>query len=106
MGLFVKAPLAIVKDVEGKFHHVYEGAPVSFEADKEHLKMLLNDGILGEVEEAAPVEEESSNGAPKGNASREEWAAYATSKGAPEDETKPVDEGGLKQTELRDKYGK
>lgn len=47
-----------------------------------------------------------STATPKGNASREEWAAYALSVGASEDETRPVEEGGLKQTELRDKYGK
>lgn len=50
--------------------------------------------------------DESSEDAPKGNASRDEWAEYAKSKGAPEDETKPVEEGGLKQAELRDKYAK
>lgn len=49
----------------------------------------------------APVDE-----APKGNASREEWAAYAATKGAPEEETRPVDEGGLKHADLKDKYGK
>lgn len=43
--------------------------------------------------------------APAGNASRDDWAAYATSKGATQEETKPVDEGGLSRDDLRAKYG-
>lgn len=43
--------------------------------------------------------------APPGNASRDEWAEYAASQGAPEEETKPVDEGGLTRDALREKYG-
>lgn len=42
---------------------------------------------------------------PKGNASREDWAAYATKKGAPEEETKPVEDGGLSRDDLKAKYG-
>lgn len=42
---------------------------------------------------------------PDGNASRDEWVAYAKSKGAPEDETKPKDDGGLGRDALREKYG-
>lgn len=57
-----------------------------------------------EVETAVAPEVEVRSEAPKGNASRDEWAAYAANKGAPEEETRPVEEGGLKQTELREKY--
>lgn len=42
---------------------------------------------------------------PRGADSREKWVAYARTKGAPEDELRPVDDGGLKRDELRDKYG-
>lgn len=55
-----------------------------------------------EVDKRQPPAED----APKGNASRDEWAAWATKQGAPDEETRPTDEGGLKQAELRDKYGK
>jgi hypothetical protein len=41
---------------------------------------------------------------PKGNASREEWATYARSKGAPESEL-AEDGSGLSRDELREKYG-
>lgn len=57
---------------------------------------------VGELDQPDPPVDE----APKGNASRDEWAAYAASKGAPEEETRPVDEGGLKHADLKDKYGK
>lgn len=61
---------------------------------------VVDDG----VETAVAPEAEQRSDAPKGNASRDEWAAYAASLGAPEEETKPVEDGGLKQTELREKY--
>jgi hypothetical protein len=60
------------------------------------------------VEKAVVSEGEQRSGdeAPKGNASREEWAAYAKDeKGAPEEETRPVEEGGLGRDDLRAKYG-
>jgi hypothetical protein len=53
----------------------------------------------------AAVDAASAGGKPRGNASRADWAAYAGSQGAPEDETKPVEEGGLSQSDLRAKYG-
>lgn len=42
---------------------------------------------------------------PGGSASREDWAAYAQTKGATEDELKAPGEGGLTRDQLRDKYG-
>jgi hypothetical protein len=60
--------------------------------------------VADDVEYAVTAEAEKRGEAPKGNASRDEWAAYAKELGAPEEETRPVEEGGLKQTELREKY--
>lgn len=103
MGYAVTAPLVIVADDTGQMHHVYTGGRLPANADEKHVQQLLDDGLVEKVEadaDAPPADE-----APKGNASREEWAAYAATKGAPEEETRPVDEGGLKQTELREKYG-
>jgi hypothetical protein len=59
------------------------------------------------VEKAVPpaTEQRSGDEAPKGNASRDEWAAYAASKGAPDEETQPVEDGGLGRDDLRAKYG-
>jgi hypothetical protein len=45
------------------------------------------------------------DGKPAGNASRDDWAAYAATKGAPEEETRAQDEGGLSRDDLRAKYG-
>lgn len=42
---------------------------------------------------------------PKGNASREEWAAYAKSKGASDEEVGPVEDGGFNRDDLRAQYG-
>lgn len=42
--------------------------------------------------------------APKKNAARDAWAAYAGDQGAPQEETKPQDEGGLSRADLIKKY--
>jgi len=42
---------------------------------------------------------------PAGNAKRDDWAEFARSKGAPEEELVPPEEGGLTRAELIDKYG-
>ena len=73
--------------------------------------------VFGDFYAARQAKESSDEGAsdselaeqpavkPKGNASRDAWAAYATAQGASEDETRPEDEGGLSRDALRDKYG-
>lgn len=99
----VTAPLVIVKDKDGVMHHVYEGGLVPDNADPEHLKQLRTSGMVKSVKATEAPAEPKADGAPKGNASREEWAGWAAKQGAPEEETR---EGGLSQTDLRDKYGK
>lgn len=81
-------------DDENAQHHIDSGLAEEYSDTSEETP----DGTSGPDGDAASA-------LPKGNASREEWAAYATTKGAPDEETKPVEEGGLKQTELREKYG-
>lgn len=81
------------------------------------VERLLGKGMLGKVqapdpEPPAPEQTPSQHGAaggaeaarPAGNASRDDWAAYAAGKGAPAEETRPVEEGGLPRDELRAKY--
>jgi hypothetical protein len=60
--------------------------------------------VNARVERAEAAAAESDR-RPHGNASRETWAAYASTKGASGEETKPVDEGGLSRDDLRAKYG-
>lgn len=55
----------------------------------------------GQTQASGPVVED----VPKGNASRDDWAVYAAIKGAPNEETQSVEDGGLGRDELRAKYG-
>lgn len=93
---------AVVSDVEDKSaqHHIDSGLAEEYEAPAEEATADVDDGG------GSDGDQDNGDGAPRGNASRENWAAFATSKGAPAEETKPVEEGGLRQAELRDKYGK
>jgi hypothetical protein len=104
----------------------HAGAPVPTKVNQEDLERHLRKGMVAEegspeadaaVVGGEPVVFEGSEsgvpqsqaqpagGRPHGNASRDVWAAYAGTKGAPEDETKPVDEGGLSRDDLRARYG-
>jgi hypothetical protein len=103
----VTSPLVIATAENGSQHHLYQGSPIPPYIGKDEIKRLADEGHISEKDEEPteePTPEEPVSGSPKGNASRDEWAAYATSKGAPVEETRPVEEGGLKQTELREKY--
>jgi len=95
------APLVIATDEQGARHHLYEGSPLPANISKDEVKRLSDGGFIAspKVKKAEPKEGE----APAGNASREVWAEFAKGKGAPDEETR---EGGLSQTELREKYGK
>ncbi|MEV4197021.1 hypothetical protein [Micromonospora globbae] len=67
------------------------------------------EGRAGDAGGGSPAgdggETDGGDAKPAGNASRDQWAAYAAKKGAPESETAPVDEGGLSRDALREKYG-
>jgi hypothetical protein len=102
--LVVTAPLVIATDTTGQMHHLYAGAPVGDAFSEDERKRLREADMIGPADGGEADSQQDK--APKGNASRDEWAKYAADKGAPEDETKPVDEGGLSQSALRDKYGK
>lgn len=96
-----------VKDVNGQevVQGFYEGAVVSDPVENDSLDKHVRTKLVEKVK-AAKADQPPADQPPAGNASRDEWAAYATSKGASADETKSVEEGGLKQTDLREKYGK
>lgn len=53
----------------------------------------------------AAAADAGAKGEPKGNATREAWAEWAKTQGAPEEETRPQDEGGLSRDDLRAAYG-
>lgn len=96
-----------VKDLAGAdvINGYFKGAVVENVAD-DSAQHHIDNGLAEAVASSKPESEPAADDVPKGNASREDWAVYAAIKGAPNEETRPVEEGGLKQTELRDKYGK
>lgn len=107
-----------VRDLAGALvlNEFYRNAPIPDTADPADRDRLVAKGMIEKI--AAPKAETKTEpkvetkepkapavAVPAGNASRDEWAAYAASKGAPAKETKPVDEGGLSRDDLRAKYG-
>lgn len=101
---------------------LYRGAALPGDASPETVQHLLGRGLIAEVDEAEdelqaePGEVTTDTGSepgagvpvveqPAGNASRDDWAVYAESRGAPGSETAPVADGGLGRDELREKYG-
>jgi hypothetical protein len=103
----------------------YEGAVLPDDVNRDDLDRHVRKGMVAEEgtpeAEAAspvgkPVEFDGAGGPlppatpppagkPAGNASREAWAAHAAELGAPDEETRPVEDGGLSRDELRSKYG-
>jgi len=80
-------------------------------ATKEDLKPGTVFGDFFAARRAAqesPAEDAEAEGEvaqPGKNDSREKWADYARSQGAPDTELAPTAEGGLTRDALRDKYG-
>jgi hypothetical protein len=91
----------------------YRGAVLPAEADSADVDRLLGKGMLAQEEFPDPEPAQAPEGPktpagsvkPAGNASRDDWVAYASGMGAPEEDTKPVDQGGLSRDDLRAKYG-
>ncbi|MBM0277816.1 hypothetical protein [Micromonospora tarensis] len=87
----------------------YENAILPAGVNRDDLDRHVRKGMV--VKESAteperkPAPASQPPGVPNGRSSREDWAAYATTKGAPAEETKAVDEGGLSRDDLRAKYG-
>lgn len=110
MTYIVKSPLVVAKIEDGPYVHLYEGAPLPVNIDKEQLEQLLESDMVGEVDDApAPVEPDDQDPPaepPAGNAGRDAWADYARTKGATDDELKDPADGGLSRDALREKYGK
>lgn len=75
------------------------------EAQRQERRQARNDARQSRVSATPAPASEEPNAKPGNNDSREKWVAYATSKNAPAEETKPVNEGGLSRDALRDKYG-
>lgn len=98
IGFYQDAILPANVNREDLERHVRKGMVVK-------VDLLVPEASEPVVAEEEPKGPEKTNGKPAGNASRDDWAAYAASKGAPEEDTKPVDQGGLSRDDLRAKYG-
>lgn len=85
----VTGPLAIVTGKDGKHKYLYTGAPVPGDIDKTQRDRLAADGLIGEVDDSGAVverEESDESAAPKVArptqvAPRDDWEAYAISRG-------------------------
>ncbi|MFG3639090.1 hypothetical protein ACGF3C_02300 [Micromonospora sp. NPDC047762] len=84
-------------DVEGRISMAGSADP--------RIQSGLIDPATVPAREQGGTEQKRAAGVPNGRSSREDWATFATTKGAPDEETKPVDEGGLSRDDLRAKYG-
>jgi hypothetical protein len=86
----VIGPLAIVTGKDGKHKYLYTGAPVPSDIDKAQRDRLVADGLIGEVEASGgdvEVTEESAEpkvARPAHVAPRDDWEAYAVSRGTPQ----------------------
>ena len=78
--LAVTAPVVVVRDESGAQHYFYEGAVLPAGLDGDHVKLLLDDGLVGEVE--ASAEDAEVSGPPAKAAPKADWEAYARSQGA------------------------
>ena len=103
----VTAPLVIARRDDGVHVHVYEGGILPETVDKDQLKQLIDSKMVAEMEavvEETPVAEEPDGGTgdepPAGNASLEEWHAYALAHGKTEAELE-----GKKRDEIRELFG-
>jgi hypothetical protein len=85
-------------DIDGvRAFNVGDPVPVSH---VERYPQLLESGAVAKAPE--PAADGTASGPPAKSAGRPEWAAYALTRGATQEE---VAEGGLTRTELAAKYG-
>jgi len=82
------APLTLVKDSEGRYLHVYKGAPVPASADPDDVKRLLKEGYL---EADMPATAKTSTGS-RASGSRSSRSTK------PADTNSPADEGPVAPT--------
>lgn len=98
MAYTVTAPLVIGKNDEGGDLYLYEGAPVPSGQSKDWVKTHLAAGMISSEETSTA--EPPTDDRPAGNASREEWEAYATAHGRTIEEL-----ADLSRNDIRDLFG-
>lgn len=97
----VTAPLVIVRDTDGASHHVYQGGVIGSGFDGEHVKQLLEGGMIAKSDAPDPGADDTDgepvtfDGPPAKSADKATWEAYAIHRGFTAEE---ID--GLKKPEL------
>ncbi len=112
--LIVSAPMVMATTKSGFTRHFYRGDVLPDDVSKESVKHLKHRGMLagkdefveqsddGEPDQADSDDEDTDDGdAPAGNASLEDWQAYARSQGASEEDVE-----GKSRNDLREEFGK
>jgi len=110
MAYVVKAPLVQAKKTDGSYVHVYAGGTLPDDVDDTQLKQLLKSEMVvegdavtdaegaAEPDDAEPEPTEVGE-KPAGNASHDEWVAYAVAQGVDQEEAE-----ALSRDQLRDRF--
>lgn len=96
----VTAPLVQVRRANGGYAHVYEGGLLPADADEDHVAVLLEEGMIVEGGDL-PIGKLSieDDDRPGGNASLDEWHAYALAHGQTDEDLE-----GKSRNEIRDLF--
>lgn len=81
MDYFVTAPLVITRAENGSDLYLYQGAPLPSHVKAEEVARLKADKLIGGEAAAVAAESGSPDAAPAKSAPKDEWVAYAESKG-------------------------
>lgn len=96
MAYTVTAPLVIAKTAEGADLYLYQSALVPADQSQDWIDRHVADGMIAETAAVAPLEGDET---PAGNASHDDWVAYAVSQGMSQDEAE-----AMSRDDLRDLY--
>lgn len=95
MGYVVTAPLVVVKDGQGHYHHIYGGAPFPEFASEADRDRFLDEKLIAPEAEAVEDVAPPQDALPAKSAKKDVWVAYAIAKGMPEAEAKAAKKEGL-----------
>jgi topoisomerase IA-like protein len=103
----VTSPLVVAKRADGTYVHVYQGGTLPEDVDAAQLEQLVASKMVTSSDEKpakakkakAETPEPDAPEQPAGNASHDEWVAYAVSQGVDQDEAE-----AKSRDELRDLF--
>jgi hypothetical protein len=102
----VKSPSVVAYQANGSQRIQYSGEPFNTDGLRDgeverlvEIEAIVAGEFLPEAPKASAVDAASDDGNPSGNASHEDWVAYAVSQGVDQDEAE-----ALSRNELRDRF--